>query len=133
MKVSSAVSISAVSLLTLLAMPVWLVAQEPSATEEPETGHARYSVVDLGTLGGPGTNSSAYDMNQWGWVAGSSNLTAGGPQHAFLWYGGGPLFDLGTLGGPNSEAGGPNASGEAALLSETTEADPYGEDFCGFG
>jgi probable HAF family extracellular repeat protein len=43
------------------------------------------------------------------------------------------LKDLGTLGGPNSEAGGPNAFGEAALISETSKKDPNGEDFCGFG
>ena len=27
----------------------------------------RYSVRDLGTFGGPGTNSSGYDMNNAGW------------------------------------------------------------------
>jgi probable HAF family extracellular repeat protein len=93
----------------------------------------RYAVIDLGTLGGPGTNSSAFDMNNAGWVAGSGNLTPDGPQHAFLWFRRGPLIDLGTLGGPNSEAGGPNARGEAAILSETGKMDPHGEDFCGFG
>ena len=113
--------------LAFSATPLQVAAQ----TEKP--AHARYSVIDLGTLGGDGTNSSAYDMNQAGWVAGSSNLTAGGPQHAFLWFGGNPLFDLGTLGGPNSEANGPNAWGEAALVSETANTDPYGENFCGFG
>jgi probable HAF family extracellular repeat protein len=101
------------------------------ATAQPP--RPRYTVKDLGTFGGPGTNSAAYDMNNAGWVAGSGNLTPGGPQHAFLWYGGGPLKDLGTLGGPNSEAGGPNAFGEAALISETSKKDPNGEDFCGFG
>jgi probable HAF family extracellular repeat protein len=98
----------------------------------------RYTVTDLGTLGGAGTNSSAFDMNNLGWVAGSSNLTAGGPQHAFLWYGRSPLHDLGTLDGPacptcNSGADGPNASGEAAVGSETRQTDPNGEDFCEFG
>src|SRR5271167_1703020 len=103
------------------------------AAQREKPNHVHYTVIDLGTLGGPGTNSSAYDMNNAGWVAGSSNLTAGGPQHAFVWYGRGPLLDLGTLGGPNSEAGGPNLRGEAALISETAETDPNGEDFCGFG
>src|ERR1035441_10644537 len=93
--------ISASSLLATLA-----VAQTP-----------RYTVTDLGTLGGAGTNSTAFEMNNAGWVTGSSNLTSGGPQHAFLWYGGGPLRDLGTLGGLacpacNSGAGGPNGGGE---------------------
>src|ERR1039458_6730898 len=90
-------SIAAGSLLAVFAM-----AQTP-----------RYTVTDLGTLGGNGTNSSAFDMNNAGWVAGSSNLTSGGPQHAFLWYGGGHLHDLGTLDGAacpgcNSGADGPH-------------------------
>jgi len=98
----------------------------------------RYTVTDLGTLGGNGTSSAAFDMNDAGWVAGSSSLTAGGPQHAFLWYGGGHLHDLGTLGGLacpacNSSADGPNGSGEAAIGSETSAMDPNGEDFCEFG
>ncbi len=43
-----------------------------------------------------------------------------------------------TLGGAacptcNSEAGGPNAFGESAIISETSQADPNGEDFCQFG
>jgi len=98
----------------------------------------RYTITDLGTLGGPGTNSSAFQMNNAGWVAGSSNLTAGGPQHAFLWFGHGPLTDLGTLEGAacpgcNSGADGPNARGEAAIGSETSKPDPNGEDFCAYG
>jgi probable HAF family extracellular repeat protein len=90
-----------------------------------------YTIKDLGTLGGD--TSFAFQLNNAGWVAGSANLTAGGPQHAFLWYGGGPLHDLGTLGGPNSGADGPNLFGEAAISSETSNLDPNGEDFCAFG
>ena len=93
----------------------------------------RYAVHDLGTFGGAGSSSSAFDMNNFGWTAGSASYTADGPQHAFIWYGNGPLFDLGTLGGPNSAAGGPNLYGEAAVLSETPDVDPNGEDFCAFG
>jgi len=116
-------SIAAGSLLAALAM----------AQPQP-----RYRVKDLGTFGGVGTSSSAYGINNAGWVAGSANSTAGGPQHSFLWFGGGNLIDLGTLGGPacpdcNSAAGGPNARGEAALSSETATLDPKNEDFCGFG
>jgi probable HAF family extracellular repeat protein len=72
-------------------------------------------------------------MNDAGRVAGSSYLAPGGVnQHAVLWYGG-QMTDLGTLGGPNSGAAGPNASLETAILSETSLTDPNGEDFCGFG
>jgi probable HAF family extracellular repeat protein len=105
--------------------------QHPQLPVVPNT--VRYTITDLGTIG-QGDFSNAFDMNNAGWVAGSSNLTSGGTaQHGFLWFGRGPLIDLGTLGGPNSEAGGPNAFGEAALISETADQDPLGEDFCGFG
>ncbi len=93
---------------------------------------ARYIVTDLGTLPG-GTASFGFDLNNAGSVAGSSTLTPDGAyQHGILWNGG-QITDLGTLGGPNSEAGGPNASLEAALISETSLIDRNGEDFCGFG
>jgi probable HAF family extracellular repeat protein len=58
-----------------------------------------YTVTDLGALGGPGTNSNPFGINAFGWAAGTSNLAPNGPNHAFLWFGGGRLFDLGTLGG----------------------------------
>src|SRR5215467_63606 len=102
------------------------------AAGQAQNATPRYVVRDLGVLG-QGTNSSGFDMNGIGWVGGSSNLTPGGPQHAFLWYGGGPLQDLGTLGGPNSAADGPNLLGEAPVISEISKRDPNGEDFCGFG
>jgi probable HAF family extracellular repeat protein len=123
--------LSSSGLLALLVLPVGLSAQGPKP--------AHYTVTDLGTLGGSGTNSTATEINNAGWVAGSSNLTAGGPQHAFLWYGGGRLHDLGTLNGSacpacNSGADGPNLSGEAAVSSETsTYFGSTGEDFCSFG
>jgi len=120
--------IAAASLTVLLAKPSRILAQP------------HYTVLDLGTLGG--NSSSAFDMNDRGWVAGSANLVAGGPQHAFLWYGAGPLKDLGTLGPPdfpacptcNSGVDGPNLFGEAAGSSETsTYFGATGEDFCEFG
>ena len=104
------------------------------ATAQPPR---HYTVIDLGTLGG--NTSFGFELNNAGWVAGSANLVAGGPQHAFLWYGGGRLDDLGTLGGSacptcNSGADGANAFGEAAIGSETSYYNgPAGEDFCAFG
>ena len=82
---------------------------------------------------GKGNNATSNDMNSIGWVAGQSNLVPNGPQHSFLWYGAGPLVDLGTLGGPNSGADGPNLYGEAAIGSELSGKDPDNEDFCAFG
>ena len=102
------------------------------AAQAPGCAMPQYFVRDLGVLG-TGTNATATDMNSAGWVAGSSNLVPNGPQHAFLWYGAGPLVDLGTLGGPNSGVDGPNLYGEAAVGSEISQADPDNEDFCGYG
>lgn len=121
--------------LALLSLPHHIVAQEVSAHPSGEFSH--YTITDLGALEN-GTNATATDMNQLGWIAGASNLVAGGPQHAFLWYGRGRLRDLGTLDGPNcpmcnSAADGPNLFGEAAVGSEIAEPDPDGEDFCAFG
>jgi probable HAF family extracellular repeat protein len=116
------VSMAAGSLLAALA-----IAQTP-----------RYTITDLGTLGG--TYSYAYGMNNLGQVAGGAatpSQTGGLFQTAFLWSGG-HMTNLGTLGGLacltcNSEAGGPNLSGESAVISETSRLDPNGEDTCGFG
>jgi probable HAF family extracellular repeat protein len=92
-----------------------------------------YIVTDLGTLGG--TYSYGYGINNAGWVAGGAatvSQTGGVAETAFLWHGG-QMINLGTLGGPSSEAGGPNLFGESAIFSETSMTDPNGEDFCGFG
>jgi probable HAF family extracellular repeat protein len=55
---------------------------------------------EIGTLGGPG--SSAYAINQSGWIAGSAD-TDSGVFHAFLLREG-MMTDLGTLGGDSSAA-----------------------------
>ncbi len=108
------------------------VAAAAPAAQAPRCEQPQYTVTDLGVLG-KGDNATANDMNSIGWVAGQSNLVPNGPQHSFLWYGAGPLVDIGTLGGPNSGAGGPNLYGEAAVESELATADPDKEDFCAFG
>jgi probable HAF family extracellular repeat protein len=102
------------------------------AAQAPGCEKPQYTVTDLGVLG-KGPNATSNDMNSIGWVAGQSNLVPNGPQHSFLWYGAGPLVDIGTLGGPNSGAGGPNLYGEAAVGSELAVKDPDNEDFCAFG
>src|ERR1700679_1671354 len=105
--ISIAVSITAGSLLAALS-----TAQTP-----------RYTVTDLGTLGG--TSSDAYGINYAGRVAGAASLPNGNT-HAFLAGPGDIMYDLGTLGGPNSEASGPNASYQAPILAETSKKDPFG-------
>lgn len=91
---------------------------------------ARYSVTDLGTLGG--TFSTAFAINNAGRVGGTAALPNGNTD-AFLSGIGGTKFDLGTLGGPNAQAGGPNGRDDLPVLSETSTPDPLKEDFCGFG
>ena len=84
--------------------------------------------------------SDAYGINDAGVVSGGAatpSQTDGLAQTAFLWFNG-KMKSLGTLGGSkcpqcSSEAGGPNAEDESALISETALTDPNGEDFCGFG
>ena len=98
---------------------------------------ARYTVIDLGTLGG--TNSFAYTINDARVVTGGANISGQNDfiaETAFVWNGRHPI-SLGTLGGaacPDCSSAGANASmnGAVALLSETAAADPNGEDFCEF-
>lgn len=127
----SRLTFTPLSLLVALAMPAGSIAQG----KEPMP--ARYTVTDVGTLGG--TNSFAYAINNSGMVAGGAN-TAGQndfvTQTAFLWSGRQPI-SLGTLGGSecpdcSSEGSAASANGSVALLSETATADPNGEDFCEF-
>jgi len=118
------ISICTASLLVAGVAPAELAAQE----QNPVPVH--YTVTDLGTLGG--TFGVAYGINNAGKVGGGATLV-NGDQHSFLWTQSGGMQDLGTLGGPNSAAGGPNNRTQLAVLSDTTTADPYGEDFCGFG
>jgi uncharacterized membrane protein len=91
---------------------------------------SHYSVTDLGVVGAAGqpiyvTNNSM--------VSGSA-VAAGGALHAVIWYRG-LETDIGAagFGGPNSQAFGVNVRAQAVGLAETSEADPYNEDFCGFG
>jgi len=90
---------------------------------------ARYTVRDLGTLGG--TFSFAGGINDRGDVEGFSTLPGDTVNHAFLWRDG-MMRDLGTLGGPNSWASyRPSNAGQVAGWTESSTPDPT--DFCGVG
>ena len=124
MKPQTFALITAITVVAALALLIPLAAQGQG--EQP-----RYSVTDLGTLGG--TSSVAYSVNARGWVAGTASLTGDTARHAVLWRKE-TMTDLGTLGGPNSTAFFPlNDKGEVSAFSDTPNPDPYGEDFCGFG
>lgn len=117
--------------LSTLAVPT----HHPAHAQGPAP--ARYKITDIGTLGG--ANSFAYSINNSGTVAGGSNTEGQKDfviQTAFVWDGGPPI-DLGTLGGSacpdcSSEGSATAANGTVALLSETADLDPNGEDFCEF-
>lgn len=125
-------SICAVGLFAALATQAQLAAQDDKSHPP------RYKIIDLGTLGG--TYSYAYGLNNAAVVAGGAatpSQIGGVFQTAFFWDEG-HIINLGTLGGSacphcNSEAGGPNANGVSAIISETPNFDKNKEDFCGFG
>jgi probable HAF family extracellular repeat protein len=84
-------------------------------------GGIRYSVTDLGTLGGDW--SSADGINNAGQVVGGA-YTASGIIHAFL-YSGGSMIDLGTLGGDYSCASGINDNGQVVGEASIASGDLY--------
>jgi probable HAF family extracellular repeat protein len=96
-----------------------------------QQGQIRYEVIDLGTLGG--TFGYAGGLNNLGSVVGGATLSGDTAQHAFLWRNG-KMTDLGTFGGPDSDAGfPPNEFNQVAGAAETSTPDPLGEDYSGFG
>jgi uncharacterized membrane protein len=90
-----------------------------------------YVITDLGTLGGPFSNS--FGINERNHVGGSS-LTPDGRLLAYLWTEEQGMQPLGTLlGGLNSAASGPNNHDLVPIISDTDIKDPFNENFCGFG
>jgi probable HAF family extracellular repeat protein len=105
----------------------------------------RYTVIDLGTLGG--TYSFGFGINNAGEVAGGAATPAQTDfvsTTAFLWTRHKGITDLGVLGPPlfpacptcSSGAAAVSASGEIAIGSEIATPDPthpVPEDFCQYG
>jgi len=121
MKTGTFTLIIAITWSATLAIPVRL-----SAQAHPQ----RYTVTDLGTLGG--TFSSGEGINDQGWVNGFSTLPGDTITHAFLRRHN-VLKDIGEPGLNSLMAYPFNERGEAAIHAETSTSDPLGEDFCGFG
>src|SRR5438552_1250009 len=107
------ISMPALSLLTALAIPGHLKAQP-----QPP----RYIINDLGKPGLHGPNSFAFGINGVGRVGGQAQRPDGNFHAFFSSFG--ALTDLGTLGGPNSAAGGPNIMNVLAIQSDTNIPDP---------
>ena len=111
--------------LTFLSICSRMSAQQPQPP--------RYTVSDLGTLGG--TFSWATGINNSGAVSGFSTTPGDIDEHAFFWRDG-VMTDLDTLGGPDSGVSfwgrRPNERGEVAGAAQTSTQDPVGEDFCFF-
>jgi hypothetical protein len=110
-------------LLTLLAMPVGQLLH--AQARKP----ARYTVTDIGTLGG--ANSFSYSMTDSGTVVGGANTPGQNDpvaQTGFVWYGGRPI-NLGTLGGsacPDCSSEGRFYINGAVALFGTAMPDPNG-------
>jgi probable HAF family extracellular repeat protein len=116
-------SIFAITVLAALPMSLELSAQNVASG----TGQIRYSVINLGTLGGSMSNGFG-GVNNRGWVTGDANLAGDQNEHAFLWRDG-VMTDLGTLGGLNSSVPLPvkDDRGLVVGVAQTDTVDPLGE------
>ncbi len=88
----------------------------------------QYRVFSLGTLGG--TSSFGNTINNRGLALGIANLRGNSIAHATAWLYG-LRFDLGTLGGPNSNVVFPNRNdhGKVVGISQTRTPEPLGEQW----
>jgi probable HAF family extracellular repeat protein len=99
----------------------WIVAQHGNARDSIAIMTAvTYNVSDIGTLGGPEAEALAMSGD---YIVGWSTTSAG-ERHAFRWQRGGPMTDLGTLGGTSSTAYDVNAAGVVAGEAELSGPAP---------
>jgi probable HAF family extracellular repeat protein len=107
----------------------WLaLAARLSAQDQEHNQPVHYRVFQLGTLGG--TSSIGNTIDNRGLAMGSANLPGDNTAHATVWFYG-LKFDLGTLGGPNSNIVFPNRNdrGEIVGIAQTHNPDPLGEQW----
>ena len=123
------VLMSTIAVFAVLGIRIRVAAQDQQ--EQKATQPHRYTVINLGTLGG--IEAAGYGINNRGWVNGDADLQGSQTEHGFLWRNG-VKVDLGTFGGPNSSAPGfPNDKGVIVGTAQTPEEDPNGEFFNGYG
>lgn len=98
------------------------------AQDQPESRSSKYTIIDLGALGG--TFGAGSSINDLGWSSGVAGLPDNSAFHAALWLPG-RTIDLGTLGGLNSAVEWPvkNDHGAVVGISETSNPDPLHEGF----
>jgi probable HAF family extracellular repeat protein len=94
---------------------------------------SHYNLVTLDALGG--SVNFAININSNGQASGTSLLSGNQILHAQIWIDPPRTIDLGTLGGPNSAIFQYNhgTPGHFVGWSETSDTDPYDENYCGFG
>jgi len=92
----------------------------------------RYTVTDLGLVGGPPAQPFVIKNNG---LISEAVAVSDNVWHAMLWFRGRQidLAKTSGLGGPSSGAFGVNEWGQAVGEAETSATDANGEDFCGFG
>jgi probable HAF family extracellular repeat protein len=119
-----------VALIAMLAVPFTGLAQTQS--QEHRKKHKHYTLVDLGTLGGPNSflNGGSVLINPSGAVVATADTSVYDPgcdcyiDHAVEWHKG-VLTDLGTLpGGANSLGNSINSRGAVSGWSENGLIDP---------
>lgn len=109
-----------------LALPA--LAGPPHEAMGARKSFSTYRVHNLSSLGG--TDGSGNSINNQSLVAGYSTVEGDTARHATLWLYG-FKFDLGTLGGPNSNVAWPvkNTRGLIAGIAQTSMPEPLGENW----
>jgi probable HAF family extracellular repeat protein len=120
-------SIGLAMLVIALAGFATLAGAQTASASEP-----RYTVINLGTLGGSVGDGYGGPTDN-GWVSGDSSLTGDLTEHAALWRpdttGKYVSTDLGSLGGMNSSTGWPQKNNRGLIVgtAQISELDPLQE------
>jgi probable HAF family extracellular repeat protein len=105
----------------------------PTAQEQVNNLASAPRKYTLEVLPGLGGLAGAFSINDTGLVSGTSEPSGDPFDRALVWRDAQPA-DLGSLGGHNSSVAYPNKNdnGWLAGFSETSDSDPYQENFCQF-